>query len=96
MLFNFNQESCYFEKKRAHACNVARLLSTSVFIEKIKMLVASWLVAKLPGGEMTGNQRNNSLLIYIYIHVSRIYSKFAIRMIKQVIIEDISFQGKLK
>ena len=27
----------------------------SVLIERMKILVASWLVAKLPGGEVTGN-----------------------------------------
>ena len=27
-----------------------------MLIERIKILVASWLVAKLHGGEMTGNQ----------------------------------------
>ena len=50
------RDLCYFEnyprKKGAHAFKVARLLSTSVFTERIKMLVASWLVAKLAGGEM--------------------------------------------
>ena len=49
----------YFEnyprKKKTCAFNVARLLSTSVLIERIKIWVLSWLVAKLPGGEMTGN-----------------------------------------
>ena len=52
------RDLCYFEnylRKKTRAFNVARLLSTSVLIERIKILVASWLVAKLPGGEMTGN-----------------------------------------
>ena len=31
-----------------------------MLIERIKILVASWLVAKLPGGEMTGNLPNNN------------------------------------
>ena len=50
---------CYFEKyprKKTCVFNIARLLSTSVLIERIKILVASWLVAKLLGGEMIGNR----------------------------------------
>ena len=56
----------YFEnypRKKTCAFNVARLLSTSVLIEKIKILVASWLVAKLPGGEMTSNPASH----YYYV-----------------------------
>jgi len=52
------RDLCYFEnypRKKTCAFNVARLLSTSVLIERIRILVASWLVAKLPGGEMIGN-----------------------------------------
>ena len=53
----------YFEnypRKKTCAFNVARLLSTSVLIERIRTLVASWLVANLPGGEMTGNPNTMS------------------------------------
>ena len=52
------RDLCYFEnypRKKTCAFNVARLLSTSVLIERINILVAGWLVAKLPGREMTGN-----------------------------------------
>ena len=41
------------------------VLTTSVLIERIKILVASWLVAKLPGGEMTGNQMSYSSSVLI-------------------------------
>ena len=39
---------------------------------------------------------NNSVLIYIYIHVSHNYSKFVIRIIQVYNTKYISFQGKSK
>ena len=62
------RDLCYFENyplKKTCVFNVAHLLSTSVLIERIKILVASWLVAKLPGGEMTGNQMSYSSSVLI-------------------------------
>ena len=56
----------YFEnypRKKTCAFNVARLLSTSVLIERIKILEASCLVAKLPGGEMTSNPASHNYYV---------------------------------
>ena len=66
-------------RKKTRSFNAARLLSTSVLIERIKILVVSCLVAKIPGGEMTSNrercERHESCLLLhdfrlIYIHYS--------------------------
>ena len=48
--------------------SLKRIINFSVNREN-KILVASWLVAKLPGGEMTGNQYHMGIKLALYITI---------------------------